>query len=425
MDDTAIKLENVSKHYKLYDNPKDRLKEALHPFGKKLHKKFYALNNINLEVKRGEILGIIGKNGSGKSTLLKTIAGVLMPNSGSIRVNGRISALLELGAGFNPDFTGLDNLYFYGTILGLTRAYIDEKIDDILAFADIGEFINQPLKTYSSGMKARLGFAIATEINPDILIIDEVLSVGDALFQRRCYARIETFLKDGKTVLLVSHNRNSIISLCDNAVLINEGKIYASGEAEHTMRAYENLISEKFIKKNPKSSKVISEKALSESSSNESNYDDALMSEPVYLQSSKVTMEEFYISNLNNEKVNILKTGQRYNVSAVFKFQEDLCDLTFALRIKSLQGIVVSWIGYPFKKRAFFNAKAGELKSIKLSFECNLLYGTYVTDVGLQSMHNNDLKVHIGCHDLYMFRINATNDNYFGIAHLNFSEADE
>ena len=182
MGDFAVKIENVSKYYKLYNSPKDRLKEALHPQGKPYHNKFFALSDINLSVKKGEIVGIIGSNGSGKSTLLKLIAKVLIPNIGTIEVNGSISALLELGAGFNPDFTGIDNLYFYATILGLPKTVIDEKIEDILTFADIGEYINQPLKTYSNGMKARLGFAIATEIDPDILIIDEVLAVGDAAF---------------------------------------------------------------------------------------------------------------------------------------------------------------------------------------------------------------------------------------------------
>jgi len=198
----AISLKNVSKYYKLYNKPKDRLKEALSRSGKIYHKKFYATKNLDLEIKKGEILGIVGKNGSGKSTLLKLITGVLTPDEGSITVNGKISALLELGSGFNPEFTGMQNIFFYGTILGFSKEEMKEKLDDILAFADIGDFIQQPLKTYSSGMKSRLGFAVAVHIDPEILILDEVLAVGDILFRRKCYAKMEEFFKFLFSILL-------------------------------------------------------------------------------------------------------------------------------------------------------------------------------------------------------------------------------
>ena len=184
MSDIAISIKNVSKYYKLYNSPKDRLKESLSFSNKQYHKKFYATQNLSLDIKKGEILGIVGKNGSGKSTLLKLITSVLTPDEGSIKVNGKISALLELGSGFNPEFTGIENIFFYGTILGFSKQEMEAKLDDIIAFADIGDFIYQPLKSYSSGMKSRLGFAVAIHIEPEILILDEVLSVGDVLFQR-------------------------------------------------------------------------------------------------------------------------------------------------------------------------------------------------------------------------------------------------
>jgi len=181
----AISLSNVTKYYKIYENPKDRFREAISFSNKNFHRKFYATSDISLEVKKGEILGIVGKNGSGKSTLLKLISSVLTPDKGSIKINGKVSALLELGSGFNPEFTGMQNIYFYGTILGFSKKEMETKIKDIISFADIGDFINQPLKTYSSGMKARLGFSVAIHIEPEILILDEVLSVGDIHFKRK------------------------------------------------------------------------------------------------------------------------------------------------------------------------------------------------------------------------------------------------
>src|SRR5690554_6263265 len=189
--DIAVRVQNLSKAYKLYQRPIDRLKESLNPFKKKYHKEFYALKDMSFEIKKGETVGIIGKNGSGKSTLLKMITGVTTPTSGRVTVNGKISAILELGAGFNPEMTGLQNIYLNTSINGMSKQETDKKIDEIIAFAELGYFISQPVKTYSSGMKARLAFAVAINVEPDILIVDEALSVGDAAFQRKCFAKIE------------------------------------------------------------------------------------------------------------------------------------------------------------------------------------------------------------------------------------------
>ena len=240
--DIAISLKNVSKYYKLYKDPRDRLKEALSPFSKVFHKKFYATNNINLEIKKGEILGIVGKNGSGKSTLLKLITSVLTPDEGSIQVKGKISALLELGSGFNPEFTGLQNIFFYGAILGFSKKDMNEKLADIITFADIGEFIEQPLKTYSSGMKARLGFAVAVHIDPEILILDEVLSVGDVLFKRKSYAKMQGFFENGKTIIYVSHSTNEINRLCTRAIFLLNGEIIMDDEPKIVTKYYEKYL---------------------------------------------------------------------------------------------------------------------------------------------------------------------------------------
>lgn len=238
--DIAIKVENLTKTYKLYDKPIDRLKESLHWRGKKYHKDFYALNDVRFEIKKGETVGIIGKNGSGKSTLLKIITGVLTPTSGNVTVNGKVSALLELGAGFNPEYTGLENIYFQGAIMGYERHEIDAKVDDILAFADIGDFIYQPYKTYSSGMGARLAFAVAINVEPDILIVDEALSVGDMAFQNKCMQKMKSLINDhGCTVIFVSHALSAVRLICDRVVWLKSGNLEAIGDVETITDLYE------------------------------------------------------------------------------------------------------------------------------------------------------------------------------------------
>ncbi len=237
----VVKLENVSKYYKLYDSPKGRLKEALHPFRKKYHKEFYALNNISFELKRGECLGVIGKNGMGKSTLLKLIAHIIEPSFGTIQVNGTVSALLELGTGFNPEFTGRQNIYFYGTILGFRKNQIEEKVEKIIRFADIGEYIDQPVRTYSSGMFVRLAFSVQTSLEPDILIVDEVLSVGDIFFQQKCHSRIEELLSRGTSLIIVSHDMQLIEKYSNNTIVLSNGELLFKGNPHTAIQKYYSL----------------------------------------------------------------------------------------------------------------------------------------------------------------------------------------
>ncbi|MBX9598667.1 MAG: ABC transporter ATP-binding protein [Burkholderiales bacterium] len=236
--DIAIKVENLSKVYKLYNAPIDRMKEALHPRKKSYHKEFYALNDVSFEIKRGECVGILGKNGAGKSTILKIITGVLTPTSGQVTVNGKISALLELGAGFNPEYTGMENIYFQGNLMGFAREEMDAKVQGILEFAEIGAFIEQPVKNYSSGMFARLAFAVAISVEPDILIVDEALSVGDAAFQNKCMRKMIQIMEQGTTVLFVSHDTQAINKFCTKAVWLKDGTKYMEGETEDVTNAY-------------------------------------------------------------------------------------------------------------------------------------------------------------------------------------------
>lgn len=241
MSEVAITIQNVSKCFKRYRHPADRLKELLFP-GKQRADEFWALRNINLEIPKGKTLGIVGANGSGKSTLLQIIVGTLAPTTGHVNVQGRISALLELGSGFNPEFTGRQNIFFNGQVLGLSQRQIEEKYDDIVAFADIGDFIDQPVKTYSSGMFVRLAFAVATSVEPDILVVDEALAVGDEAFQRKCYAKLEKIQERGGTILFVSHSAGTVIDLCDAAVLMSEGELLLYSTPKYVIDKYHKLI---------------------------------------------------------------------------------------------------------------------------------------------------------------------------------------
>ncbi|MBN3523807.1 ATP-binding cassette domain-containing protein [Paenibacillus apiarius] len=231
MNDVVIDVKNLSKVYKLYDKPADRLKESLSITHKKYHSDYYALKNVNFSVNKGEILGIVGTNGSGKSTLLKIITGVLNPSEGHVYVNGTISALLELGAGFNPEYTGIQNIYLHGAMMNKTKQEIENNLQEIIDFADIGDFINQPVKTYSSGMFVRLAFAVATNSKPNILVVDEALSVGDINFQMKSINRMKDLIAEGTTVLFVSHDIISIKTLCNKAIYLNNGEVIAYGES--------------------------------------------------------------------------------------------------------------------------------------------------------------------------------------------------
>lgn len=237
-EDLVISVEALSKYYKLYSSPKSRLLEALHPFKKKYHETFYALDSMTFKIKNGETVGIIGKNGAGKSTLLKILTGVVQPSEGIIRVKGKIASLLELGAGFNPEMTGIENIYLNGTLMGFSRSEIDGKIKNILEFADIGDFVHQPVKMYSSGMFARLAFSVAINVNPDILIIDEALSVGDIRFQLKCMEKFDEFRKSGKTILFVTHDINAVKRFCSSCLWINSGKLEAIGNTDFVTDRY-------------------------------------------------------------------------------------------------------------------------------------------------------------------------------------------
>jgi ABC-type polysaccharide/polyol phosphate transport system ATPase subunit len=238
----AIEIKDVSKRFKLFRNKKDQALEAIFPFIHKNHTDFYAIKDVSLTVNNGDILGILGRNGSGKSTLMKLVAGVIQPTTGSVTVNGNLVPLLELGSGFHREFTGYENIYFYTAVLGYPKQKILEKAEEIIEFADIGDFIHQPIKNYSSGMKARLAFSVSVNIDPDILILDEVLSVGDASFKEKSYGKIKEFFDKGKTILFVSHSLESIKTLCTRAIFLEKGRMILDDKPDVVVNFYKERI---------------------------------------------------------------------------------------------------------------------------------------------------------------------------------------
>jgi lipopolysaccharide transport system ATP-binding protein len=380
MSDVVIKAENLTKIYKLYKTPKSRLKEALHPLGKKYHREFYALRDINLEITRGESIGILGMNGAGKSTLLKAITGVITPTAGSLQVNGHISALLELGSGFNPEFSGYDNVFFYGALMGFTRAQMKEKIGEIMDFADIGEFIYQPLKTYSSGMKTRLAFAVSTSINPEILILDEVLSVGDAFFQAKCTLRMQNMIKNSNTtVLFVSHDVGSVRAICERCILLEGGRIIMDGPTSDVVSAY--------LKKQFTSRQKVMDAQMFDPSAEEKKIEtqDGVGDNSIFLSKAsfnrvsngKAEFLNVQLMNENREIIEIVDYGQTVILRMVIRTNEDIDSLGFGYHIRDRNSIDVIYGSSAIEGKKLKSCKSGELYFIEWKFKMKILHGNY------------------------------------------------
>lgn len=432
--DTVIKLSGISKKYNLYKNKTDRLKEALHPIRRKYHREFYALKDINLEIKRGEVLGIVGKNGSGKSTLLKIISSVLTPSSGMFNVSGKVMALLELGAGFNPDFTGMDNIYFYCSLLGYDRRQTDGIVGEILAFAELGDFIHQPLKTYSSGMKARLAFAVSINVDPDVLVLDEVLAVGDELFRRKCFVRMEEFFKGGKTILFVSHDLQSINHLCGRAILLDRGEIILEGPTKMVTTHYQNYMftkkenTEQFRKKiievntnkefkeslNQKSLTDVNVSALNKADNNKQSSDEphkainitlsnntseSVKQAAAYIPNFKpkttqvvknydVNISNIEIRSLNGQKVNVLVMHEEYIIKYNFDFNICEKEVFFAYTITNEKGLYV--INCNTRSNPLPKIDIGDRYLVEWRFSCLLMPNTYFLTIGTGSQATNE-----------------------------------
>ena len=368
---TAIKVSHLTKIYKLYDKPIDRLKESLHPLKKKYHKDFYALSDINFEIKKGETVGIIGKNGAGKSTLLKIITGVLTPSSGHVHVNGRIASLLELGAGFNPEYTGIENIYLQGTLMGYNHEEMEAKIDDILAFADIGDFIHQPVKMYSSGMFARLAFAVAINVDPDILIVDEVLSVGDMFFQAKALSRMKALINNSNTtVLFVSHDMGSVKALCENAMFINQGKMELYGEAGDVAERY---FSEKFELLQDNTSNNMSIAPNLDYSNEEFNKTSSFQR----IQNGKATFTNVVLLDKNHKLINLAQFGKTAIIRYYVTVLEDIHNLTFAFHIRDRNGVELIYDDTVLNSKQVISVQAGESLIVDWEFTINLQASGY------------------------------------------------
>ncbi len=324
--DNVISVKDLSKVYRLYDKPIDRLKESLNIFHKSYHKEYYALNNLSFEIKRGETVGIIGINGAGKSTLLKIITGVLTPSGGNIEVKGKISALLELGAGFNMEYSGIENIYLNGTMMGFSKKEIDKKLDDILAFADIGDFVYQPVKTYSSGMFVRLAFAVAINVEPDILVIDEALSVGDVFFQQKCYKKIKE-LAGKSTVIIVSHDLNAMTKFCERIIVMSAGEKAFDGEPNEAIAKYFKL-KQGTLKKDKKSIEL---------KSNDFNMY-KLPSQNSYSGKMDVIIEKYFYSINDEPFTEVCQKDDEFKVSLVINSNIDIEDPIVGYQIRDKYG---------------------------------------------------------------------------------------
>lgn len=408
MQEKVIELKNISKVYKLYKNKRDRLKEALFFFSKKkYHNDFYALDNINLEVKKGEILGLVGTNGAGKSTLLKIITGVLTPTSGKIKIKGKISALIELGAGFNPEYTGIENIELYGTLMGLEKEEIEAKKEEIINFADIGEFVYQPVKNYSSGMFARLAFSVAINVDPEILIVDEALSVGDVFFQLKCYKKFTEFTKKGKTILFVTHDMGSVLKYCNRAVLIEKGKKIEDSTPKIVIDKYKKImvgIAEDVEKNNTIETIQINSKKLEILKNNmEINKD--------FTEYGELDAEIIDFAFLNRGKItNNMEKGDNVTIKMKVKFHKEVKEPIFAFTIKDRKGTEIVGTNTQLEKISFGIVKAGEIVEVNFSQEIFLQSGEYLMSYGCTGFKNDKFVVYHRLYDVYRIVILSDKD---------------
>lgn len=378
----AISVNDVSKIYKLYDKPSDRLKEGLGLVRGKRFKEHKALDHVSFDVKRGETVGIIGTNGSGKSTILKIITGVLNPTEGDVTVNGRISALLELGAGFNMEYTGLENVYLNGTMIGFSEEEIDQRLDAILQFADIGDFIHQPVKTYSSGMFVRLAFAVAINIEPEILIVDEALSVGDVFFQAKCYHKFEEFKEQGRTILFVSHDLSSISKYCDRVVLLNKGVKLDEGGSKEMVDLYKRLLVHQ--EGEPPKNK----------SAFEGEWKNAIEVNPQLLEYGEKQAEivDFGVEDEKGLLTNTIEKGTTCTIKMRINFHEELQEPIAAFTIKDMKGTEITGTNTLCEK-INLPAKAGTLVEVSFRQKMDLQGGNYLISFGCTGYQKGEFRV--------------------------------
>lgn len=408
----AIEVDNVQKIYKLYDKPSDRMKEAFGFGKKKKHKLHYALKGVDMKIYQGETVGIIGTNGSGKSTILKIITGVLNPTSGRVLVNGRISALLELGAGFNMEYNGIENVYLNGTMMGFSEKEIEAKLPEILSFADIGDYVYQPVKTYSSGMFVRLAFAVAINIEPEILIVDEALSVGDVFFQAKCYHKFEEFKKMGKTIVFVSHDLSSISKYCDRVYLLNQGNILGEGSPKAMIDTYKRVLVGQYDGPESEGEETASllddadlQRAAAKSADEKGkNVSDASAvakgQNPNVLEygTKQAQIEDFYITDDRGVPTNAILKGSMFTIHMKVRFMEHIPAPIFAFSVKNVIGVEITGTNTMIEKAFLDSVEPGDVKNVTFTQKMNLQGGEYLLSLGVTGYNQDTFEVY---HRLY------------------------
>lgn len=400
----AIYVKNITKIYRLYDKPIDRLKEALSVSRKSRHRDFYALNGISFEVEKGKTLGIIGTNGSGKSTILKIITGVLTQTAGELQVNGVISALLELGAGFNMDYTGIENIYMNGTMMGFSKKEMDEKLPDILEFADIGDFVYQPVKTYSSGMFVRLAFALAINVEPEILIVDEALSVGDVFFQAKCYRRMEEIRQNGTTILMVTHDMGAVIKYCDRVVVLNKGAFIAEGKPGEMVDLYKKILAGQFDgSEMPAGTSGEADEGVHLLSAGPSLK--GLMKERLTLNPActeygdkRAEILDFGLLDEKGSLSNLLLKGEYFTIRERIHFYEEIEAPIFTYTIKDKRGADLTGTNTMFEASDVKAVKSGDEYQVEFTQKMTLQGGEYLLSISCTGFENGE---HVVYHRLY------------------------
>ncbi len=398
----AIKISKLTKRYSLYDKPQDRFKEALNPFKKSYHHDFYAMKNVTIDIYKGETIGIIGKNGAGKSTLLKMITGVLTPSLGSIQVNGRIASLLELGAGFNPEMTGLENIYLNGTLMGFTDEEMHSKISAILEFADIGEFIYQPVKMYSSGMFARLAFSVSINVEPDILIIDEALSVGDMAFQMKCFKKFQEFQEQGRTILFVTHALDTVIRYCNRGIVIDAGEKICDSSSKEAVDVFKKLLTGNFYpdkdqNENQESAKYPSGQLFKNSFPSNS--------EMLEYGNKKALIYDYGILDKSGMPMTLFDHNTTCNIIVKIRFNDKIIAPIVAYSIKDSKGLEITGTNTLMKSIETGSYTEGEEVEIRFKQELNLRPGAYALSLGCVTINQNGVEVYNRLYDCILFEI--------------------
>lgn len=419
--DYAIRVKDVSKVYKLYDRNKDRVLDAFGIGRKKRYTEHYALHDISFDVKHGESIGIIGTNGAGKSTMLKIITGVLSPTGGEVEIDGRISALLELGAGFNMEYTGIENIYLNGTMMGFSKEEVDARLQSILDFADIGDFVYQPVKSYSSGMFVRLAFAVAINIDPEILIVDEALSVGDVFFQAKCYKKFDEFKQAGKTILFVSHDLSSISKYCDRVLLFNKGQMMSEGNPKEMIALYKRILAAQKDEGETKSSVSVNGsqgKNLAEilGRSEEEDASKTWMShyrinpDVDEYGNGSAAIIDFAVVDEEGVITSSIEKGTTFTIKEKVRFDKKLQDPIFTYTFKNLKGVNVTGTNSMFEGASVGEVNPGDIVEATFSQEMNLQGGEYLLSISCTGYTDGDFQVYHRLYDVINITVISSKD---------------